>query len=256
MTELKDFEKWFQKLNKSNLLNVFGKSDDEDNYMEFVWALMKSPYVEYHYSLMVSKGVKNKGFQQALWSRFDEHGENAASLLLAKLEKQEDIDYHPEIIFLLGKMANRKGCFYKDQVLDYARQYSASPDTYLRDRAIIVLGWIGGSNDVTLLSDRLLNDPDSKCRAWAATSFMHIWFGRKSSAFVEKVLPHLYKAIQQETDDFTLGCIITVVQELTQKKFGLSQKSVDNTDKEKINIAKLKALRFFDKKYSEHNKIS
>jgi hypothetical protein len=112
------------------------------------------------------------------------------------------------------------------------------------------LGWIGTSADIPLLASHLLNDTNDKCRAWSATSFMQMWFRRKSQTLVDKALPYLWQAIQQEKDYFALGCMINVVQTLTGKRFGLSQKSIDDIDKEKIDAAKMKIERYFKKLYA------
>ncbi len=104
--------------------------------------------------------------------------------------------------------------------------------------------------DVPLLADRLLNDPDEKCRTWAATSFMQMWFRNKNKNLVEKVLPFLRQAIENEKDYFALGCIINVVKELTGKNFALPQYAIDNMDKEKIDNAKLKVERYFKKLFN------
>jgi hypothetical protein len=55
-TEIKDFEKWYKKINAS----------DEDDYLEFVRELMKTPFTEYHYSLMTNKNTNSK-FKNNLW---------------------------------------------------------------------------------------------------------------------------------------------------------------------------------------------
>lgn len=101
--------------------------------------------------------------------------------------------------------------------------------------------------DIKLLSDHLLNDTDAECRAWSSTSFMQLYFRIGSEDFIGKVLPFLYEAIRSECDCFTIGCIITTVQELVKKKFGLSQKSLNNLDIEKIEQAKSKVIRYLDK---------
>ena len=43
--------------------------------------------------------------------------------------------------------------------------------------------------------------------------------------------------------------MIEVVQELTQKRFGFTRKRIDKIEKEKIDSAKLKVERFFNKLY-------
>ncbi len=86
MKKQEDFEKWAKKI-----------TEDEDEQLPFVWEIMASPYVEYHYSLMKDKSLSD-GFRSRLRSRFDEHGEIGETLLLSKLENNEDVDFNPEII--------------------------------------------------------------------------------------------------------------------------------------------------------------
>jgi hypothetical protein len=236
MKDLKEFENWYKIAQKN-----------EDEQLKFVWEIMKSPYTEYHYSLITDKNTSEK-FRSNLWSRFDEHREKGAELLLSKLDKNEDTDFHPSIIYGLGKLADKQK-IEKERTLSYARKFANADNDYLRDRAIIVLGWIGGIQDIPLLGDRLLNDTNAKCRTWSATSFMQMNFRRKSKSLVDKALPLLKQAISQETDYYALGSMIDVVKELTGKKFDLPQYAIDNIETEKIDAAKLKVERFFKKLY-------
>ncbi|WP_108823619.1 HEAT repeat domain-containing protein [Dysgonomonas sp. Marseille-P4361] len=239
MKDLKEFEKWLEKARES-----------KEEQLPFVWEIMKSPYVEYHYSLLKDKTLHEE-FRRNLRSRFDEHHEAGQAFLLSKLDNDEDVDFHGEIIFMLGKLNDRRNRPGKDKVIDYVRKLALSSDGYTRERAIIVLGWIGVMEDVLLLADRLMNDSNEKCRTWAATSFMQMWFRTKSEELVAKALPHLYQSIKQEKDYFALGSMIDVVKELTGKKFGLPQYAIDSVDIEKIESAKLKVERFFRKLYHE-----
>ena len=237
MKDLQEFENW---------LEVARKNESEQ--LEFVWELMKSPFVKYHYYLCTDESL-DKEFRHFLWSRFDEHREEGAELLLSKLDNNEDTDLHPEIIFYLGKLADRN--IEKERTLEYARKFANADNDYLREKAILVLGWIGGVKDIPLFGNRLLNDSNAKCRTWSATSFMQMYFRRKSKSLVEKALPYLKQAISQETDYYALGCMIDVVKELTGKNFGLPQYAIENVDKEKIDVAKAKVERFFEKLYRE-----
>ena len=251
MKTLKEFEDWYKRIVKTDKINKvkrFFKADCEDEYNEFVWEIMESPYTEYHYSLITNKNTSEE-FRRDLWNRFDEHREKGAKLLLSKLDNNEDTDFHPDIIFYLGILADKK--IEKERTLEYARKFTNSDNDYLRDRAIIVLGWIGDIQDISLLGEHLLNDKNAKCRAWSATSFMQMNFRLKSQLLVDKALPYLRQAISQETDYFASGCMIDVVKELTGKKFDLPQYAIDNIDKERINNAKLKVERFFKKLYNE-----
>ncbi|WP_299326258.1 hypothetical protein [uncultured Maribacter sp.] len=55
----------------------------------FVWEIMKSPYVEYHYNLITNKTLNN-GFRRDLASRFKERQDKAEDFLIDKLEQNED----------------------------------------------------------------------------------------------------------------------------------------------------------------------
>ncbi len=232
MTDLKQFEEWYKAARK-----------DEDNQLEFVWEIMNSPYTEYYYSLIVSKDTSD-GFRSKLWSRFDEQREKGAELLLSKLDNNEDTAYHPDIMFCLGGIADEHK-IEKERILAYARKFADAADESLREKAII----IGGIQDVPLLGRHLLGDTNAKCRTWSASSFMQMYFRRKSQSLVDKALPLLKQAISQETDYFALGCMIDVVKELTGKNFGLPRYAIDNADAEKIDAAKAKVERFFKKLY-------
>jgi hypothetical protein len=238
MKDLQEFENWY-KIAQRN----------KDEQLEFGWEIGTSPYTEYHYSLMTNKDTNEK-FRRHLWSCFKNHREKAAEFLLSILDNNKDIEFYPEIIFCLGVLADSSK-IEKERTLEYARKFANADNDYLRDRAIIVLGWIGGIKDIPLLGEHLLNDTNAKCRTWSATSFMQMYFRRKSKSLVKKVLPYLKQAISQETDYFALGSMIDVVKELTGKKFDLPQYAIDNIDKEKIDNAKLKVERFFKKQYNE-----
>ena len=236
---LEELKQWLKDLKSE-------KRKDED---KFIYSIMRSPYTEYHYSLMTDKTINEK-FRSELWRRFDEHREKGAELLLSKLDNNEDTEFYPEIIYCLGRFADQLK-MAKERTLEYARKFAGSDNDFLRNRAIIVLGWIGDIEDISLLGEHLLNDKNAKCRTWSATSFMQMYFRRKSQSLVDKALPFLKQAISQETDYFALGCMIDVVKELTGKKFDLPQSAIDNVDTEKIDSAKLKVERFFKKLYHE-----
>jgi len=239
MKDLKEFENWYK--------IVQNGTDIEQ--LEFVCEIMRSPYTEYYYSLMTSKNTSEK-FRNHLWRRFNEQREKGAEFLLYKLDNKEDIEFYPEIIYCLGRLADQQK-IEKERTMEYTRKFANADNDYLRNRAIIVLGWIGDIQDISLLGEHLLSDTDAKCRTWSATSFMQMYFRRKNQSLVDKALPLLKQAISQETDYFALGCMIDVVRELTGKKFDLPQYAIDNIDTERIDKAKLKVERFFKKLYNE-----
>ena len=125
MKDIKEFENWYK---------IALKNKDEQ--LKLVWEIMRSPYVEYHYSLITNKETSEE-FRQKLWSRFDEHKEKGAELLLSKLDNNEDVAFHAGIIFCLGKFK-----IEKERTLEYVRKFTQTEDDLLRETAIIVLGWI------------------------------------------------------------------------------------------------------------------
>jgi hypothetical protein len=236
MKEISDFDVLYKKLNKS---------DDEDDYLEFVWELMRTPYTEYHYSLILNKNT-NKYFKKSLWSRFDEHTD-AEVFLLDKLDKGLDVEIHGEIIYFLGKIIDLRHGKQKQKVLEYAKIFTHDPNEKIREKAIIVLGWLGGNKEIDLLGNILLNDTYNKCRAWASSSFMQISFRKEIN--MEKVLPYLYNAIKKEQDYFVIESIINTLQETTKSKFGLRKKDLDTNNIEAIEKSKNKVLKYFEKLY-------
>jgi hypothetical protein len=204
MKDLEEFKKRFETA-----------QNDEDEQMEFVWEIMASPYTEYYYSLATDKNI-SKEFRFDLWSRFAGQRENDAEFLLSKLDNNEDREFHPDILFCLGKLADGQK-IEKERTLAYARKFADADDDRLRDRAIIVLGWIGSEKEIPLLGWHLLNDTNDKYRVWSATAFMQMYFRRKSQSLAGKALPYLKQAIRQETDYSALGDMINVVQKLTGK---------------------------------------
>ena len=51
---------------------------------------------------------------------------------------------------------------------------SSENDPEIRRKSIIALGWVGTENEIPLLCEHLLNDVDSLCRAWSASSFLQM----------------------------------------------------------------------------------
>lgn len=240
MKNLDEFKNWL------NLL----KGEQDPDYLPFVWELMNSPYVEYHYSLLKDKEL-DKEFRFDLQNRFDEHKQAAQSLLLSKLESNEDTELFGDIITMLGTLNDRENLIDRSKVIYYARKLSQSTDDYIREKSIIVLGWIGSEKEFNLLADILLNDQNSKCRAWAASSFMQLSFRHDDINF-QLPLTYLYEAINQERDIFTLGVIIEAIQVLTKKRFGLSKKAIDALDQDKIISAKNKILKFYSNQFKSN----
>ena len=233
MKELSEYKNWLKKIVENNL---------EDEQLKFVWSIMKSPFVEYHYELLKDKSL-DKDFRRSLSGRFNEHGEEAEDLLISKLNNNEDADFQADIIFLLGEL-NKK---HKSKILDYARKFSESENDYKRDRAIIVLGWIGTIDDTEIFKKHLLNDTNSNCRAWSASSYMQMWFKNENNNIKLKAFDAYLKALNSESDYFVVATILSAIRVMGKTKLSISQTALDDLDTEKIDLAKPKVIRFLEK---------
>ncbi|MGB4810896.1 MAG: HEAT repeat domain-containing protein [Methylophilaceae bacterium] len=233
MKDLSELKNWLERICESNL---------ENEKLDFVWEIMKSPYVEFHYDLLNDKTLDDH-FKRDLASRFNEHGEKAENLLFSKLDKNEDVDFHGNIIFLLGKIKSKN----KTKVLAYARKLAEDENDFTRERAIIVLGWVGAMGDTKMIAQHLLQDKNAKCRAWSASSFMQMWFKNESVLIKKKAFVAYKKALPYENDYLVLSIILSSIRTIGKTKLGISQTALDKLDIEKIEIAKIKAMKFLDK---------
>jgi HEAT repeats len=178
-----------------------------------------------------------------LCGRFNEHNEVGELLLLSKLDNHEDTDFHAEIIFMLGRLNGK----HRDKTLHHARLLANSDDDYTRDRAIIVLGWLGKMQDTKVFEQHLLTDNNINCRAWSASAFMQMWMRRQSEGLKKCAFECFKKALKTEKEMLVLTTIISAMQEITRKKFNISQKLLDDGDAEAITAAADKVTKYLDK---------
>lgn len=74
--------------------------------MPFVWAIMRSPWVELHWSLIRDETL-NSGFRRSLRSRFSEHAEAGRDFLLSIVSADQDSAGHPgDAILVLARMCD------------------------------------------------------------------------------------------------------------------------------------------------------
>ena len=103
----------------------------------------------------------------------------------------------------------------------------------IRGKVIIAIGWIGSSNKSDILAKQILEDKDSLCRAWSASSLMQISFhGVEKELIQEKMKACLALSIANETDLYACSIMIESAQILFEKKW-ISSSAVEDVDKEK-----------------------
>ncbi|SHF83684.1 HEAT repeat domain-containing protein [Chryseobacterium sp. OV279] len=233
MKQLSEYKSWLKNIIDNN---------QEDEYLEFVWEIMESPFVEYHYELMKDPEMDDD-FRRNLRFRFNEHGEEGAAFLLSKLEKNEDPEFHAAILFILGKTKGKQ----KEKTMEYARKFVKSQDPLLRENAFIVLGWIGQMKDLIILKKGLFEDEQPKCRAWSASSYMQMWFRNENSHLRVKAFEAYKTALPNEKDYIVLSVILSSIRVMGKTKLGISQTALDAMDREKIDTVIPKALKFLEK---------
>ncbi|MET4083231.1 hypothetical protein ABIB40_003200 [Pedobacter sp. UYP30] len=175
--------------------------------------------LQYHYSLLKLRG--NKDLYYDVRAAFKERPkEIIEAFLLQKLAAEKDVSLKADVVQLLGNIRSTK-------ILPYAIQNIKSEIRDIRYRCIIVVGWVGSKENLPILNERLLNEPDDELRGYAATAMRQIWFKKKATA--EDILPYLYAAIVRENNVETLAMIIIVIQDLLKRKFGMQERIDDGT---------------------------
>ncbi|QSI05302.1 HEAT repeat domain-containing protein [Treponema pedis] len=177
-------------------------------------AQITATILDFHLNLL--KNRENKDLYYRMRAYFsDRPKEKIQVFLLDRLDKEQDNVLKADIIQILGHIKSAK-------ILPYVREHIKSKDGNIRERCIIVLGWMGNKDDLPILNERLQNDTDDELRGEAATAMRQIWFAKRATA--EDILPYLYRAVVKEAAEETLSSIIIVIQDLLQRKFGLQER--------------------------------
>lgn len=206
----------------------------------FIEKLLKDNCIEmldYHFSLLQEKGLRN--LYNRLRAAFSKRPKDVIEqYLLKRLNSVNKEDNISDIIHLLGNIKSV-------EALTFAKRYITSYSLEIRYKSIIVIGWLGNADDIAILNERLLHDPDDLLRGYAATAMRQIWY--KDGSTKEKILPYLYEAIKSEESLVTLPLIIIVIQDLMKMKFGLQEKINDGIITGDVLKAKNKVLKYISK---------
>lgn len=183
-------------------------SSDKNDFLEFHYAIIQDQSLPEN----VRGTLKSFFYSEAVNKR---NKEIVGDFLYGKYSKGiDDLNLKADVIQLLGNLRDK-----------HAKQVALENITIrkgdLRYRSIIVLGWVGDINDLEILNDRLVNDPDPQLRGYAATAMRQIWFNHPKAKNI--ILKFLKKAIEQEENEKALEGIIITTQELLKKKLGLKE---------------------------------
>lgn len=227
------------------LKNSFSKIKDEDNIPEIFSFLKKlteensKERMEYHYSLLSMK-VKSDTLFNLLRRKFNDYKEVGEVYLLDKFDSENDYLLKGQILHLLGSYRNSK---YSDRTREKVLASLKSEDDFLREKAVIVLGWVGYKTDICSLNKILTKENNLRIRGWAASAMMQLYFTyQDDDLWKNEMLRYLKDALKSEENDFVLSCILVAIQEITEIKLGLSPTSHNTPSSNKLLIAKKKAL--------------
>ena len=237
-----DLQKRYEELKKQNF--------PDGERIKFVADLGASDEIEYHYKLICKD--RDEGTNLNLAGSFYKHDKEGLEYLLEVLDDENDENLKVFIAYLMAETLSklRHRDFYLEfcnRLIPVINSLIEIKDTLLRQKIIIALGWIGSSDEIDILTKQMLEDKDSLCRAWAASSLMQMSFhGVDKELLQEKTKSCFAFAIAAETDLYACGIMIESAQILFGKKW-ISSSAVEDMDGEKIEKARKSAVRFLNK---------
>ena len=237
-----DLQKRYEELKKQNF-------PDSDR-IKFIADLGASEEIEYHYRLICKD--RDEGTNLNLSSSFYKHDKEGLEFLFEVLNNEKDESLKVFILYLMAETLSklRHRDFYPElcnKLIPVMTSLIESKDALLRQKIIIALGWIGSLDEIDILTKQMLEDKDSFCRAWSASSLMQMSFhGVDKELLQEKTKPCFASAIAAETDLHACGIMIEAAQILFGKKW-ISSSAVEDVDVEKIEKARKSAVRFLNK---------
>lgn len=191
--------------------------------------------LDFHYEILKNK--ENELLFYAIRGCFDRHGERGKMFLLKKIQIEQDSDLKAEALFLLGTMECK-------QIKPIAIRFLEHENNRDRYYAIIILGWIGTLEDLPILNERLVNEPNDELRGYAATAMRQIWYNHPESK--DAIAGYILNAAPQEKNTEALTGMIITIQTLYRKKFGIKESSYGDVSGD-VAEAKEKMLVFLNK---------
>jgi len=190
-----------------------------------------------NYHLQIIGETENQKLMQVLANSFVKRGIDAEKYLLYKINQEQDNRIKGIILQMLGKM----GCA---ESIPYALNFVKGTDANLQYRGIIVLGWVGTSNEIRSLEELLFSHDSPEIRGYAATAMRQIWF--RLPKVQRQVSTSLQKALLHETNEETLSSVIIVLQDIFKRKFGLNEDIDEGKITGDVSQAKDKASKFLE----------
>jgi HEAT repeats len=190
-------------------------TDDFDVHLDFKEQLLASSepdVIAYHFELL--KRTRNDALLEILARFFKWRGKVGEAYLVERLATEADPFLISIALQILGAMQSKAAA-------EFARQHLSHANDRVRERACIVLGWVGTRKDLAALKALGFNDRSINVRKWAATQQMHIC--TRFPAAKPSVVAYLDEAIRREPDREVLEMIIVSAQDVLGRNFGLKR---------------------------------
>ena len=222
----------------------------DSDRIKFIADLGASEEIEYHYKLICTDWYEGTNLNMS--GSFYKHDKEGLEFLFKVLDNEKDESVKVFTVYLMAETLSklRHRDFYVEfcnRLIPVMSSLIEIRDDLLRRKVIIALGWIGSSDEIDILTKQMLEDKDSLCRAWAASSLMQMSFhGVDKVLLQERTKSYFASTITAETDLHACGIMIEATQILFGKKW-ISSSAVEDVDAEKIEKARKSAIRFLNK---------
>lgn len=237
-----DLQKRYEELKRQNF--------PDSERIRFIADLGASEEIEYHYKLICKD--RDEGTNLNLSSSFYKHDKEGLEYLFTVLDNEKDKSLKVFTAYLMSETLSklRHRTFYAEfcnRLIPAMISLIEITDNLLRQKIIIALGWIGSLDEIDILTKQMLEDKDSLCRAWSASSLMQMSFhGADKELLQEKTKQCFALAIAAETDLYACGIMIEAAGILFGKRW-ISSSAVEEVDAPKIEKARKSASRFLNK---------
>ncbi len=218
----------YEPVKKIKFVNNMSKHNDAD-------------VIAFHYEILSNKD--NLELFYSIRASFKDHNEIAKYFLLDKLKTETNQELKAEALFILGawKPLDESD---KEQIIKVAIEFIDKKENYTKEyHGIIVLGWIGGKQEIPILENELLSNKNDQLRIYSATALRQIFY--KQADLKNDILKLYYTSLKIETEEKIVQALIACIQDLVEKKFGIKE-SMRGVKSGNIEKAKPKALKFLE----------
>jgi hypothetical protein len=193
----------------SELASAFRAAEaSRSNHQAFEELVLRAgPDAHYRYL----NRAKNPDLIEILADSFLWREDDVKPFLFRRLRDERGPRMLAMVVQMLGVMGAR-------ELAPHARRLLRHRSAMVRERACIVLGWIGEPSDLALLGELQLSEPDPATRKWAATQQYHLVERVKRGR--SRALRQLATALNRERDRDVLEMIAWTAGQLLGRRFG------------------------------------